>query len=652
MPNTEDFAINADRSPADGTGPLLSPTRLRLMRILAVFSLVITLIYLGWRLAFTLAPETLWMAVPFFLLEVHGAISLGLFIFSVWDIDSSTVPEPVAETEYSIAMLIPTYNEDPEVLLPTVSAAVSLEPAHETWVLDDGNREWVREMAESLGARYVNRPDNSHAKAGNLNHALELLDVDLVGILDADHVPSAGFLTNTLGYFEDEDLALVQTPQDFYNLDSFEHVGAYQEEAMFYRVIQPGKNRHNAAFWCGTSAVLRTEALRSVGGVATESLTEDLHTTMRFHCNGWKTIFHNEVLARGLAPASYLEYAVQRRRWGAGAMQILRSDTPFFKRGLTFTQRLSYAATLSGWFEGIRTLGYFVLSLAVVSTGRAPVDAPLSVFVPLYAAVFLSQQFAMLMMSRGRHSLGAGVMFDFFRLPASVRAVGRLIFPEGAKFLVTPKGRSGSERALGHLPSSLMFLTVVGLGVWAYFIATVLGYTPTLYKEFSVVAIALFFLVLNIIVLFASLGRATSWRFAAERRGAQRFEMPVAVQVAGSRAMLHLPSMNGGLVNTQAVPHSVDEQPLVLNAGQEVSVSFKQAGVTHRLTGVVKKTTDDGYAIGFTPGQWAEQGALSQALFTAQLATMPEGDGSAGLVVSFSELFRYEGSSATQAAAA
>lgn len=645
MAKSTNHAANPDR-PTAGDG------KLGFMRALAVFSLVITLIYLGWRLAFTLAPDALWLAIPFFLLEVHGVISLGLFIFSVWDVDSSVVPEPTSQTDLRIAMLIPTYNEDPEVLLPTVSAAVDLAPAHETWVLDDGNREWVREMAESLGAKYLNRPDNSHAKAGNLNHALEIIDVDLVGILDADHVPSPGFLTNTLGYFEDEELALVQTPQDFYNTDSFEHVGPYQEEAMFYRVIQPGKNKHNAAFWCGTSAVLRTEALRSVGGVATESLTEDLHTTMRFHCKGWKTIFHNEVLARGLAPASYLEYAVQRRRWGAGAMQILRSDTPFFKRGLTMAQRLSYAATLSGWFEGIRTLGYFALSVAVVGSGKAPVDAPLSVFLPLYAAVFLSQQFAMLMLSRGRHSLGAGIMFDFFRLPASVRAVGRLLFPEGAKFLVTPKGRSGSERALGHLPSSLMLLTVVGLGVWAYFIASVLGYTPTVYSQFSVVAIALFFLVLNITVLFVALGRATSWRFAAERRGAQRFDLPVVVQVAGHRAMLHRPSMNGGIINSEALPHSIDGDSLSLKPGQEVSVTFKQGGAVHALTGVVKKTTDDGYAVGFAPGQWAAQGALSQALFTAQLATLPESYEAAGMVVSFSELFRYEEPGATRSAAA
>ncbi len=620
------------------------------MRLLAVFALAVTVGYLAWRLAFTLAPDALWLSIPFFLLEVHGAISLALFVYSVWDTDAAEVPEPVTETDLTIAMLIPTFNEDPEVLLPTVSAAVDLEPAHETWVLDDGDRPWVREMAEALGAHYIARSDNTHAKAGNLNNALTQITTDLVGVLDADHVPSPGFLTDTIGYFEDERLALVQTPQDFYNTDSFEHVGAYQEEAMFYRVIQPGKNLHNAAFWCGTSAVLRTSALRSVDGVAVESLTEDLHTTMRLHRRGWKTVFHNKVLARGLAPASYLEYAVQRRRWGAGAMQILRSDNPILKGGLTLRQKLAYAATLSGWFEGLRTLGYFVLALVVVATGTAPLDAPLKVFVPLYGGVFLAQQFAMLLLARGRHSFGAGVLFDYFRLPSSVRALGRLVAPNGAKFLVTPKGRTGSERAIGHLPSSLMFLTLAGLGVWAYFIASVLGYSFTTYREFSVVAVALFFLVLNIIVLFVALERATSWRFAADRRGARRFESAVRVSLNGESALLRLPSLTGGVVAFG--PRLATEAAPTLKVGERVVMGVADGSGEQSLLGTVKKANaDGGYAVAFDSGQWPAQAALSRAVFDAQLDRAAADDETAGVVISFGELFQFDETVADQAAA-
>jgi cellulose synthase (UDP-forming) len=134
-------------------------------------------------------------------------------VFSLWNLDRQLVPEPVRETDLRVGVLIPTYNEPMEVLFPTVAAAVALEPSHETYVLDDGQRLWVRAMAASLGARYIARKEHTYAKAGNVNHALAQLELDVVGILDADHVADSGFLTNTLGYFEDHHVAVVQTPR-------------------------------------------------------------------------------------------------------------------------------------------------------------------------------------------------------------------------------------------------------------------------------------------------------------------------------------------------------------------------------------------------------------------------------------------------------
>ncbi|TFV55140.1 glycosyltransferase, partial [Mycobacterium sp. PS03-16] len=159
-------------------------------------------------------------------------------------------------------------------------------------------------LAAALGARYVTRPVHDSAKAGNLNHALAMVTTDLVAVFDADHVPEPDFLTRTLPYFADQQLALVQTPQDFYNTSSFEHYrpgSPLHEESLFYRVVQAGKHNAGAAFWCGTNAVLRVSALRGVGGVATETLTEDFHTTLRLHRAGWRTAYHNQVLASGLA---------------------------------------------------------------------------------------------------------------------------------------------------------------------------------------------------------------------------------------------------------------------------------------------------------------------------------------------------------------
>src|SRR5690606_3900041 len=146
----------------------------------------------------------------------------------------------------SIAVVIPTVNEGPEILVPTIAAAVAMEPVHETWVLDDGNRPEIEELAAKLGARYLARPTHEHAKAGNLNRALGVIDAEILAVLDADHVAAPEFLRATLGYFSDPRVALVQTPQDFYNVTSFEHGPGetygepFHEQTLFYRLLQPG----------------------------------------------------------------------------------------------------------------------------------------------------------------------------------------------------------------------------------------------------------------------------------------------------------------------------------------------------------------------------------------------------------------------------
>jgi cellulose synthase/poly-beta-1,6-N-acetylglucosamine synthase-like glycosyltransferase len=163
------------------------------------------------------------------------------------------------------------------------------------WVLDDGRRRWVRKMAKSLGVGYRTRKDNMHAKSGNINAALPHVQTELVAVFDADHVARADFLTKVLGYFDDPDVALVQTPQSFYNTDSFEHMNWAQrrfcEQDLFYRMLAESRNRWGAAFWCGTNSVVRVRALHEVGGVATNTVTEDIHTSVRLHRAGWKSVY-------------------------------------------------------------------------------------------------------------------------------------------------------------------------------------------------------------------------------------------------------------------------------------------------------------------------------------------------------------------------
>ena len=339
-----------------------------LARQIGVCFMAYGLYYLVWRIGWTLNLSALWLALPLVAAEAMGFIDFCLFLFMSWHIPGLK-SEPPPEG-LSVDVYITTYNESTEILRSSILGAVNMRYPHATYVLDDGARADVAALAKALGARYIARSEHEHAKAGNINHALTETSGDFIAVFDADHVPHPQFLERTLQYFTEERVALVQTPQEFYNLDSIQHASAkhegeahWHEQALFYRVIQPGKDRSNAAFWCGSSAVLRRSALEAIGGVATETITEDILTTIKLHAAGWRTAYHNEILATGIAPDDLDAFLTQRKRWAQGAMQILRSRyNPLWTKGLTDPP----AAELLGVDEHV---------LRVVPEARASADA-------------------------------------------------------------------------------------------------------------------------------------------------------------------------------------------------------------------------------------------------------------------------------------
>lgn len=531
------------------------------IRSSAVAALVVGAAYLVWRFSGTFNGDALTLSAAMWVLEVHAWVGLALFSFSLWEVDAAPTPLD-ALPDLRVAVLIPTYDEPVEVLLPTVAAALALRPAHDTWVLDDGDRPHVADLARQLGAHYLARTDRTGAKAGNINHALPIVGADLVAILDADHVASPGFLLRTLPYFTNPDIALVQTPQDFYNETSFEHVHAtdrtgegarlvYSEQAVFYREIQPGKNRWNGAFWCGTGAVVRTAALDSVGGVATSSVTEDIQTTIRMHREGWRTVYHDEVLARGLAASTAAQYSLQRHRWCTGAMQVLRAERPLTDRRLTFTQRLSYAATLLGWFDAVRVLGFLLLPPTVVLTGASPIDAPLGTFLVLFVTSLALQQHALWRLARGRMRLVPATVFDLVRLEATLRAIVHGLSGRERGFQVTPKGRTGTP---GHAPAPRMlaWLLVVHVVAGGWYALNLFGVGPLTYGIPGVAHGAAFWMAVNGTLLVLSIRRVRAERFAAERRASHRHEVSVEGTVGGKAVTITDLSLTGAQATVPA----------------------------------------------------------------------------------------------------
>lgn len=618
LPPTPDAGLVA--FPGGGLPAPESRGRRSLIRAVAVVALLVNVAYVAWRATATIDLGVWWVSVPLLLLEAHAVVGLALFAFSLWDVDSLAPAARRTQTDRRIAVLVPTYNESVEVLLPTVAAAVALRPAHETWVLDDGDRPEVRRLAERLGARYLAREQHDHAKAGNLNHALDVIDAELVAVLDADHVATPDFLVNTLGYFDDPRVAVVQTPQDFYNLDSFEHetrhnrradAALYNEQALFYRVLQPGKNRWGGAFWCGTGAVVRVAALRQVGGVATDTVTEDIHTTIRFHRRGWRTVYHNEVLARGLAASDASQYQAQRLRWGTGAMQVLRSENPLWCPGLRLRQRLAYAATLLGWFDAWRSLGYLVVPVVVLLTGAVPIQTDPWLFAAAFGTSFALQRVAIVLLSRGRAPQLLTSVFELVRMPANLRATLTLLRRGERRFEVSRKGRVGDDRRRVAVPAVLWTLLAAGAGAGVAFLLTLAGRSPIEYEVPWAAYGAAGWLVVNTLLLAAAVARIRDERFAGERRASVRFDVDVAGTLGGTPCRVRDLSLTGAQV--------VGGADGALPADGELDVD----GLPVRLRASARSTRslgDGSVLVGlqFEPGQDAERAVLALALFNTR----------------------------------
>ncbi|HAM27066.1 MAG TPA: glycosyl transferase family 2, partial [Microbacteriaceae bacterium] len=249
------------------------------------------------------------------------------------------------------------YGEELAAIRRTVSAAMAMRGEHITWILDDGGSDAVRDLAADLGARYVRRLSNHGAKAGNVNHALALSNGEFYAIFDADFVPKEDFLYETVPFFIDGNVAFVQTPQTYGNMKNLVSSGAGFMQSVFYRFIQPGRNRFNAAFCVGTNVIFRREAINDIGGMVTDSKSEDVWTSLMLHENGWRSVYIPVTLAVGDAPETVEDYTKQQLRWASGGFEILMRRNPLSpRRRLTMDQRLQYTVTATHYLVGITPL--------------------------------------------------------------------------------------------------------------------------------------------------------------------------------------------------------------------------------------------------------------------------------------------------------
>jgi cellulose synthase (UDP-forming) len=444
----------------------------RLRRIIAVIAIAVTIYYLFWRVTETLNPNALVFSWALWIAELFGFITTALFYFTVWRPLRRAAPPPLEGR--TVDVFIPTVSEPLTVLRKTLLACKKLTYPHRTVVLDDGNRKEVKELCDELGCTYIARPSHDDAKAGNVNYGLQLSNAEFIAIFDADHAPLPRFIDRLIGYFKDDEVAFVQSPQAFYNIDSFMHRVDEQkkyvwgEQGLFYDLIQPGRDRWNAAYFVGSCALMRRKALDDIGGFATGSITEDMMTSIRLQAEGWSSVYHNETLAYGIAAETILPFHIQRRRWGLGGWQVFFKANPLFVRGLSFQQRLCYLASLIYPIEGFQKFVFYITPPIALFTGILPMRALDIYYLLHFVPYYVISLFAFNEMGRG---FGGNLMLEQFSMGkfiTYIRSFFALLLPKRARqFKVTPKADSTQAPYSLLAPQLIVFIVSITAIVWA-----------------------------------------------------------------------------------------------------------------------------------------------------------------------------------------
>ncbi|MBZ5732918.1 glycosyltransferase [Nocardioides sp. TRM66260-LWL] len=632
--------------------------RLVAVRVIVVLTAVLGLNYIVWRWLFSVHWSVWWIAVPLVIAETYSLIDSLLFGLTMWRLRERGEPPPAPEG-LTVDVFITTYNEPIELVMDTARAAKAIRYPHRTWILDDGNRPAMHEAAEAEGIGVITRSADwvgmpRHAKAGNLNNALLATDGEFLLILDADQVPVPEILDRTLGYFTDERMGLVQTPQYFVNVPESDPLGS--QAPLFYGPIQQGKDGWNAAFFCGSNAIIRREALMQLGlaryahdvelgvvkalrtartvlqeareslepgqeriaealdaidhdvkrarrelarGVAlfdvtyrfqrridsvhrelveadltavaadlaiiaelealaedpvdtladissaaldrlahrqwsplgavdavralveavdvgrageaqpimplaTISVTEDMATCMRMHGLGWRSAYHDEVLAHGLAPEDLETMLTQRLRWAQGTVQVLFRENPLTQRGLSITQRLMYFATMWSYLSGFAALVYLAAPITYLSIGVQPVQAYSVDFFARLVPFLIVNQLLFLVVANGRPTW-RGQQYSLALFPTWIKsftsAFGNVFLGRDLDFAVTPKTkREPTGPRWDRVRPQLIAMGLLALALVIGVVRIAVGQAPLFGASFNMLWVLFDLLIFSVIL--------------------------------------------------------------------------------------------------------------------------------------------------------
>lgn len=544
--------------------------------------------YIYWRATETLGSgDNIDLVFGLILLgaELYAWLVLLLGFFqTVWPLRRKPVALPEDTALWpTVDVFIPTYNESLDVVRSTILATLTLdwpEDRIRIFVLDDGRRDEFRDFALEVGVGYITRPDNRHAKAGNINHALELTNGEYVAVFDCDHMPTRSFLQMTMGWFlVDPKLAMIQTPHHFLSPDPFErNLGTFRsvpnEGELFYGLIQDGNDLWNATFFCGSCAILRRETLMEVGGVAVETVTEDAHTALKLHRLGYNTAYLSIRQAAGLATESLSAHVGQRIRWARGMAQIFRVDNPLLGGGLSLAQRLCYSNAMLHFFYGFPRIIFLVAPLTYLFFQAHIIHAQ-AILIAAYALPHLANANITNSRLQGafRHSFWAEIYESTLAWYIFRPTLMALVNPRLGKFNVTAKGGLVAEEFFDW-QITRPYLVLIGLNIAGFSI----GIGRLLWwntYETGTVVLNLVWTIYNLTLLFATLAVALEKK-QVRRSHRVKLKIKAAVRLPNGRTIAcHTDNYSeGGLA--LVLPLTID-----LPVGEKIWVSLYRGENEH-----------------------------------------------------------------------
>jgi len=447
-----DFRINPVPSP--------TPKEKRVLRLM----IFVGLLSMG-LLLYALFQSKAVSYFPLYVLLIITMVYYSLKYLHEWYhyFSISSDNKPVRQKNYTVDILTTYCAGEPfDMLEQTLTAIQNITYPHTAWCCDEADDIQVKQLCLRLGVKHVTRILKNDAKAGNINNALQFATGQLCVVLDPDHVPAPGFLDEVVDYFNDSSVGFVQIVQAYYNQEeSLVAKGAAQQTYPFYGPMMMTMHTYGTVQAIGANCTFRRSALDSIGGHAS-GLAEDMHTAMKLHAAGWRSVYVPAILTRGLVPATMSSYYKQQLKWSRGTWELLFVTYPKLFSKFTWRQKIHYITLPFHYLSGFIFFINFLIPVISLFTGYIPLGMDvLSFFLaafPLFSMSMLIRHYAQKWLpderERGFHIIGGILQIGAWW----IHSVGIIytLLRKKVPYIPTPKNDNEPLPLLLNVPNILV----------------------------------------------------------------------------------------------------------------------------------------------------------------------------------------------------